>query len=92
LASNSHSFSQETGFSAKDIRAALDTLTPSLGNNLVKLITDGLATFGLDLSKDENSYSMVEIEDVLTEVFSSAAPILIARVRKALSNQRDLPT
>jgi hypothetical protein len=90
LADNSNSLSQNTRFSAKDIRTALEILAPSLGRSNVEMLVHGLSAFGLELSNDQNSYTMGEIEQAINELFTSAAPIILASLKKALSARGDL--
>jgi hypothetical protein len=68
---------------------AFDSLVSSLGRSNVDALIYGLETFGLQLSNDNNSYTMAEIEHGLNDLFSDASPLILDSLKKALSSQAD---
>jgi hypothetical protein len=68
---------------------AFDSLVSSLGRSNVDALIYGLETFGLQLSNDNNSYTMTEIEHGLNDLFSDASPLILDSLKKALSSQAD---
>jgi len=89
LSNNSDSTPENTRFSTRAIRTAFENLAPSLGRSNVDALIYGLETFGLQLSNDDNSYSMKEIQHALNDLFSDAAPLILASLKKTLSSQAD---
>jgi len=89
LSNNSDSTPENIRFSTRAIRTAFNSLAPSLGRSNVDALVYGLETFGLQLSNDDNSYTMAEIEHGLNDLFSDAAPLVLDSLRKALSSQMD---
>jgi hypothetical protein len=77
-------------FSATSIKRALESLGPSLGRSNVDTLTSGLAAFGLQLSNDENSYTIAEIKQALDDLFSDAGPLIFESLKKALKSETDL--
>jgi hypothetical protein len=87
LANNSDSYEANKRYSAKSIRTAFESLAPKLGKSNVDRLIIGLEAFGLQLSNDENSYTIAEIKQALDDLFSDAAPLIFESLKEALKSE-----
>ena len=91
MANKSDSFSDDTRFSAKSIRNALESLAPDLGKSNVDSLISGIEAFGLQLSDENNYYTVAELRQALNDLFSDAGPLIFQSIKKSLLESQSGP-
>lgn len=70
-----------TRFGAKDIREALQSVTPMLGHVGLDALISELEALGLELYNDCKSYRLDEVRAALERAFGEATVLLFDRIK-----------
>jgi hypothetical protein len=82
------SFDNDSKFAAHEIRKAMKSIQPILGNVPLGALIQEFRHLGLDLEDERNSYSLSEIQSALESTFDEASILLTDQIRLALQEGR----